>query len=72
MAMPESTKALIKEIAREVIKEYEEQNEKKINNAIALHSADCEAKKYRGVKSIAAGGIGGIIAAGVGWILKKL
>jgi hypothetical protein len=39
---------------------------------IELHTAQCSAKKYKGVKSLIHAGIGGGIVAVINWVVRKL
>lgn len=71
MALGEGTKAVIREIAREVIKEYAKVAEEDMDRKIHLHSIECEVGKYRKTIAVISACIGGIIMACVNWIINK-
>jgi hypothetical protein len=54
--------------AKQAIKEAKEE----WSRDIALHSADCEAKKFKGIKNLASAGVGGIIVLVFNWLVNKL
>ena len=67
MPLSEGTRALIKEIAREVIAE----NEVHLNGKIELHAAQCSAKKYVNGKNFISAIAGGAIVAFFGWLFRR-
>jgi hypothetical protein len=38
---------------------------------ITLHTAQCEARRYRGLKNLLSAGVGGGIVAAINWLLQK-
>ena len=71
MALSEGTRAIIKEVAREVMGEYKKVISDEVDRKIHLHKVECEVGKYRKITAIISATIGGIIVAGVNWVLKK-
>jgi hypothetical protein len=71
MALGEGTKAVIREIAREVILEHEEYLREEMSAKIHLHSIECEVKKNQKIITAVSAVIGGGIVAFVSWLLGK-
>jgi len=71
MALSEGTRAIIKEVAREVMCEYKSSLKADTDAKIHLHSVECEAKKFGKVKSFLSADGGGVIVAVISWFLKK-
>jgi len=67
MAFTEDQKALIKEVAREVIKEYIPI----IDERIELHTAQCSNKRYTSLRSYVAAAIVAAITAFVTSLFSK-
>ncbi len=70
MALGDGTKAIIREIAREVIKESKEHWDKEIDDKILTHKLQCSVNKDNKIKELISSIIGGVIVAVFMWILK--
>jgi len=51
--------------------EYKKVISDEVDRKIHLHKVECEVGKYRKITAIISATIGGIIVAGVNWVLKK-
>ena len=71
MPLSEGSKAVIREIAREVILEYEKVADKDTDRKIHLHLIECENGKYRKTMAAVSAIIGGGIMAFVDWLIKR-
>jgi len=71
MPLSEGSKAVIREIAREVILEQEAYLQKDLDAKIHLHSIECEVKKNQKLITVVSAIIGGGIMAFVNWLLGK-
>jgi hypothetical protein len=65
-------KATIELAAKEAAEEAIRQAKELWKIDISLHSAQCEANKYRGIKNLLSAIVGGIIVAVVTVVLRKI
>jgi len=72
MALSEGTRALIKEMAREVIAENHKHLKAEMATEIKLHAAQCSAKKYANGKNFISAIVGGGLVAFWTWFLRRL
>jgi len=71
MNFDEGTRAIIKEIAQEVLNECKIRWDRDMQIRLELHTAQCEARKYSGWKHFVSSVFGGLTVAIFWWLFGK-